>query len=162
MVLLVLSFFGKSLLTVRKIPYTYKVPWWQTIAMKANLLPNVLNILAIPFQENKLISTVYYGGIFVSLHTRSVWDTICDTGGRSTVKLSLSKSHRIPYSWQRIPLPQLELLMMGLRTSVLSLQRIDPPPSKNWNFSWRTVWGIRMWRLMAVSPADIFSLWKVA
>ena len=40
----------------------------------------------------------------------------------------LSKSHRIPYYWQRIPPPELELLMEDLGTSVLSLSRITPSP----------------------------------
>ena len=141
-------FLESLLLTVRSILHTHKVPLWQTIARKANLLPNVLNIFAIPFQENKLISTVYYGRIFLSLHTHSMWETICDAGARSSVKIYLSKSHGIPYSWQRIPppptgtahggrrdfpseltnntpTPELECLIEDLGTSVLSLARIN-------------------------------------
>ena len=71
--------------------------------MKANLLPNVLNILAIPFQENKLISTVYYGRIFVSLHTHSMWETICDAGARSSVKILLSKYPLVMKGCLKVP-----------------------------------------------------------
>ena len=42
---------------------------------------------------------------FVSLHTHSVGETICEEGTGSSVKILLSKSLRIGYSLQRIPLP---------------------------------------------------------
>ena len=148
----------------------------------------------------------------------------------------MSKLHRIPYSWQRIPpsnpslqkwkfswivlsfprinpppptqigtshgglkdfsseLPKntppqskFELLIEDLGISILSFPRMPPPtptqigtshrglrdlssklpnklntpffpPTQNWNFSWRTLTGTGVWRLITVSPADTVSL----
>ena len=103
----------------------------------------------------------------------------------------MSKSHRIPYSWQRKPLlPEMKLLMKdfgfknttprigtsdgrlrdfsseltknyppqigtshrGLRDFCSELLKITPPP--NLEFSWRTVNGTGLWRLITVSNVD--------
>ena len=107
-----------------------------------------------------------------------VRETICDVETTFSVRILLSKYHRIGHSWKTVsPSPQLELFMEELGTLAASLPR-NPPPKlelfilfmedlgtsdKNyqeyplpqiWNFSWRT----GVWRLIAVSPADTVSL----
>ena len=86
----------------------------------------------------------------ISLHTRSVWEVICDALA-SLSGNQMSRSQRIPYSWIKNPPPkwnflwmdfeseltmntphthiptQIELLMEDLGTSVLNLPKIPPP-----------------------------------
>ena len=55
---------------------------------------------------------------------------MCDSGARSSVKILLSTSHRIGYSWPRIPLlPQMELLTSG--KILLRIPPMPPPPQKS-------------------------------
>ena len=52
----------------------------------------------------------------------------------------------------RITLPGSGLLTGDLGTFVLSYSRLPPPP--NLEFSWRTVNGTGLWRLITVSNVD--------
>ena len=96
---------------------------------------------------------------FVGLHTHSLWQTICDAA-RSSVKILLSKSHKKPFAWQRIPLPgdgTSHGWTWGGGSFSSDLTKNRPPP-KNCNFSWITVQGIGVWRKFTISPADTVSL----
>ena len=53
-----------------------------------------------------------------------------------SVKILLLKSHRIPYSWQKIPPPPLMKLWFWASQ--------EYPTSQNWDFSWRT-WRLCFW-----------------
>ena len=119
----------------------------------------------------------YHRHDFFSL-THIVCERLSVMQSWSSVKM-LSKSHRIRYSWQRIPppprigtshgglmdfsseltrntpSPELEPLMedLGTQNNTIQLTVLSLPriSPQNWNFSWRTVQGTGEWRL-AVSP----------
>ena len=75
-----------------------------------------------------------WGAPLRSATARSFWQTTCDAVARSNVKILLSKSHRIPYSWIKNTSPlEMKLLMDGLTKNTPLLH-----PHPDWNFSWRT------------------------
>ena len=71
---------------------------------------------------------------FISLHTHSVRETICDARANLGEKILCSKSQEYPILGKNAPppLPELELLMEDLRSSGLKLVNNIPSPNQIW------------------------------
>ena len=110
-------------------------------------------------------------GLFISLHTRSVWETICDAK-RDQVREIVIRNPRIGGSILNhgIPLPKLELLMEDLETTDLTsteCSRATPPGLKLIMEDF--VWWTGVYRLplylpktpsCSVSCRSRFSIWS--
>ena len=116
----------------------------------------------------------------ISLHIRSMWETICDakaswTGWKLGSEIPVYPILGFGPQFTPNPSPPLKMkIWPGLGNLSFDFGRIPPPPSENenlartWHFEF-WLWEntpppprrIRMWRLISVSPKDTISLYRL-
>ena len=113
---------------------------------------------------------VYRQACLISLHIRSMWETICDAVASWSGWKFGSKFLECPYSsisgmlvWSAPPPPLKMKIWADLGTLSLSWSGVPLPPNENYGGTLSLSWsGDRMWRLIAVSPVDTISFYPFA